>query len=296
MLEGAGCPAGRSRWQLRSSEGAIPWPVTIPIHPRLSINTISTLHWPLEEDLALLARLGARRFGFPLLKIEDDLGSGVEAIRDTGLEVACVAASTAEASLLEPADALAALRPAIDVAHELESPLCYFTTGRTPERMTTDDACAALVAALPRAVAYARERGVTLAIENNSVTNRSIGFVHTLPDAFHLAEETGVPICLELQNCWYERDLSRLFGENVSRLALVQVSDFRVGEALKMNRRVPGDGSMPLAWMIEQLLAAGYEGLFDIEVIGPAIDAEGPEAALRRSIDWLSEQLIEMGA
>jgi sugar phosphate isomerase/epimerase len=265
------------------------------MHPRISINTISSLAWPLADDLALLERLGARRFGFPLLKIEDDIASGVAAIRSAGLEVVCVAASTADASLLDSDSALEILKPAIDVAHELGSPLCYFTSGTTPERMTTDDACAALVSALTASVRYAAERGVSLAVENNSITTRKIGFVHTLLDAVRVAEEADIQVCLELQNCWYERDLSRLFRLHVSRLALVQVSDFRVGEALRLNRRVPGDGSMPLEWMIEQLLEAGYEGPFDIEVIGPSIDAEGPEAALRRSVDWLSERLTALG-
>ena len=266
------------------------------MHPRISINTISSLSWPLAEDLALLDRLDAPNFGFPLLKIEGDIAGGVAAIRATGRKVACVAASAADASLLDPDDALAVLRPAIDVAHELLSPICYFTTGRTPERMTTDDACAALVAALSPSVAYAAGKGVTLAVENNSVTTRRTGFVHTLPDAIRLAEEADIRICLELQNCWYERDLGRLFRQHVSRLGIVQVSDFRVGEALQLNRRVPGDGSMPLAWMIEELIEAGYRGLFEIELIGPSIDAEGPEAALRRSVEWLSERLTEYGA
>lgn len=266
------------------------------MHPRISINTISTLRWPLEDDLELLDRLGAPWLGFPSLKIEKDVAAGVTAIRRAGRRVSCVAASTAEASLLDAKSALAALRPAIDVAHAFESPLCYFTTGGTPERMTTDDACAALLAALPDSLAYAAERGVRLAIENNSVTNRDIGFAHTLPDSLRLADEAGIGVCLELQNCWYERDLARLFREHVARIALVQLSDFRVGEELRLNRRVPGDGSMPLAWMIERLLEAGYSGLFDIEVIGPSIDAEGPESALRRSAEWLSERLTEYAA
>lgn len=266
------------------------------MHPRVSINTISTLRWPLEDDLELLDRLDAPWLGFPLLKIEDDLEGGIAAIRRAGRPASCVAASTAEATLLDRESALAALRPAIDVAHALGSPLCYFTTGRTPERMTTDDACTALVAALPDSLAYAAQRGVRLAIENNSVTNRNLGFVHTLPDSFRLADEADIGICLELQNCWYERDLAHLFREHIGRIALVQVSDFRVGEDLRLNRRVPGDGSIPLAWMIERLLDAGYTGLFDIEVIGPHIDAEGPESALRRSGEWLSERLQEYGA
>jgi hypothetical protein len=48
--------------------------------------------------------------------------------------------------------------------------------------------------------------------------------------------------------------------------------------------------------MIRELLEAGYAGLFDIEVIGPSIDAEGPEPALRRSAEWLSRLLTEYGA
>jgi sugar phosphate isomerase/epimerase len=111
-----------------------------------------------------------------------------------------------------------------------------------------------------------------------------------------LAEEANIQICLELQNCWYERDLPRLFREHVSHIGIVQVSDFRVGEELRLNRRVPGDGSMPLAWMIGQLLEAGYRGLFDIEILGPSIEAEGPEEALRRSVEWLSDLLKEYGA
>jgi len=266
------------------------------MHPRISINTISTLAWPLAADLALLDRFGPCPFGFPLLKIEDDLDAGVAAIRRAGRKVACVAASSAAATLLDPGDALAVLRPAIDVAHALQSPLCYFTSGRAPERMTTDEACATFARALGPSVAHAASRGVRLAIENNSMTTRKTGFVHTLADSIWLAGEADIQICLELQNCWYERDLARMFREHVARIGLVQVSDFRVGEDLRLNRRVPGDGSMPLEWMIGALLEADYRGLFEIELIGPAIDAEGPESALRRSVDWLSERLTALGA
>ena len=266
------------------------------MHPRISLNTISSLTWSLERDLAMLDRLASPSFGFPLLKIEGDVASGVGHIRDSGRPVSCVAASTARASLLTSKDAFDALAPAIDVAHAVQSPLCYFTSGTTPERMSTDDARDALVAALPSSIEYARSKGVRLAIENNSVTNRSLGFVHTLVDTIRLCEQTDLEICLELQNCWYEADLPRLLHDHVARIGIVQVSDFRVGESLQLNRRVLGDGSMPLPWMIETLLDAGYEGIFDIEIIGPSIDDEGPESALRRSAEWLSERLEELGA
>jgi len=68
-----------------------------------------------------------------------------------------------------------------------------------------------------------------------------------------------------------------------------------VGEDIKFNRRVPGDGSMPLQWMLGLILDAGYTGFLDLEVLAPAIEAEGLGSAIQRSVKWLSEQLWSWG-
>ncbi len=266
------------------------------MHPRVSINALSSFKWPLANDLALMAELGVRHYGFPMLKIEQDVAGGIAAIRASGLDIACVAASTAGSSLLDPDAALSVLKPAIDTAAALGSRLCYFTSGTSPEGGTTDQACEALAVALQPARTYAAERGVTLAIENNSITTRHIGFVHTLRDTIQLAGEADIQICLELQNCWVERGLAELFRAHAGRFGIVQVSDYKVGEEMRLNRRVPGDGSIPLVWLIDQLLEAGYAGLFEIEVLGPHIETEGYAAAIRRSADWLSDLLDRRGA
>jgi sugar phosphate isomerase/epimerase len=266
------------------------------VHPRVSINTLSSFNWPLAQDLALLKELGARQFGFPMLKIDADVPGGIAAIRASGMNVASVAASASHSSLLEADAALNALKPAIDTASALGGPLCYFTSGTSPADTSTDALCAALATALQPANAYAAERGVRLAIENNSVTTRHMGFVHTIRDAIQLAGEADIQICLELQNCWVERGLPELFREHSGRFGVVQVSDYKVGEELRLNRRVPGDGSIPLVWLIEQLLEAGYAGLFEIEVLGPHIESEGYAPAIGRSAEWLSNLLDRLGA
>ena len=266
------------------------------MHPRVSINALSSFNWSLKHDLALMAELGVRHFGFPMLKIGADIPGGIAAVRESRLGVACVAASASNSSLIDADAALAVLKPAIDTAAVLGSPLCYFTSGKSPPGGTTDAACEALVSALQPARAYAAELGVRLGIENNSTTTRHIGFVHTLRDAIQLAEEADIDICLELQNCWLERGLAGLFHAHAGRLGIVQVSDYLVGEDMRLNRRVPGDGSIPLIWLIEQLLEAGYQGLFEIEILGPRIEEEGYAAAIRRSAEWLSNLLDRLGA
>jgi len=60
-------------------------------------------------------------------------------------------------------------------------------------------------------------------------------------------------------------------------------------------RRVPGDGNIPLKWLFAELLEAGYAGPLEVEIIGPAITAEGAESALRRTIDYLDDLLAELG-
>jgi len=264
------------------------------IHPRICINPISSMTWTLEQDLAFFESAGIEVVNVPFFKFRDRVQAGVEAIRKAGLKGASLA--TGGGSLIDSgAQTLSTLKASIDAASDLGCPSLYFVSGPTPPRMTTDDAYARLVECLAPANAYARDKGVRLAIEHTAIVTRAHGFVHTLADAVDLSRDADIGITLELQNCWYERHLERLFRENVSRFVIVQVSDFLVGEETKYNRRVPGDGSMPLEWLLGLLLDAGYQGYFDIEVLGPSIEAEGYESAIRRSVDWLTERLTAWG-
>jgi sugar phosphate isomerase/epimerase len=261
------------------------------MHPRISVNGMSTRTWGLAEDLAFYQAYGVARATFSFPKICGDPGGSIAAIGRSKVRPVLLAGNPATPLL----GGLEILKAPVDAAHDLNCPTFYSVTGAAPDHMSTDDAYAALLKALAPVTAYARSRGVRIAIENNSVATRSHGFVHCLADAADLARDADLDICLELQNCWYERRLPQLFKDNVDRFAMVQISDFRLGEELRLNRRVPGDGSIPLEWMIERFLEAGYGGLFDIEILGPHVEAEGYAAAIGRSVDWLTERLVCWG-
>lgn len=265
------------------------------IHPRISVTTISSWNWSVEQDIAYCRETGVHTIGVPTTKFGENAERDIEALRASGLRFTAISGGGA-VCLIESEDAmLAALKPAIDTASRLACPSLYFVTGSTPPRMPTDEAYAELIRSIPKARDYALGKGVRLAIEHNSISSRDIGFVHTLAGVADVCRATDIDICLELQNCWYEPELPRLFRENVERFCIVQVSDFLVGEALKFNRRVPGDGSMPLEWMIGEVLEAGYRGIFEIEILGPAIEEEGYVSAIGRSIEWLTERFTRWG-
>ena len=123
-----------------------------------------------------------------------------------------------------------------------------------------------------------------------------VGFVHTLRDAIDLARRLDTGVCMELNACWAERGLAETIRAGVDRIRLVQVSDFKVGTIASSQRLVPGDGDMPIARILRHVIDAGYAGVFDLELIGAAITAEGYDTAVPRAVDALGGLLTELGA
>jgi len=270
------------------------------VHPRLAVSMLSMWNWPVEQCVELLRELGVGSLGVFYSTIKQDPEQAAAAIAAAGLVCSNVTADCAGVSVIAPMDAagspaLRALKASIDFAAGQGGVPCYFCTGPSPARMPTDDAYDLLIPAMAPLADYAASVGVTLALEHNNASLRDAGFINTLHDCVEFSQATGIGICLELQNCWIERHLPRLFRQNVDRFAVAQVSDYLVGETSRLNRRVLGDGSMPIEWLLGLLLDAGYAGMFEIETVGPAIEQEGYASAVRRSVDWLNERLVKWG-
>jgi sugar phosphate isomerase/epimerase len=273
--------------------------MTGQVHPRISVSEISAWNWSLEQDISCLKQRGVGAIGILSRKVLPDLDASMAMLKASGLAVSCVASAPAENALLAmtdsgPSAALRTHKPAIDLAAVLGRP-CYFTSGVTPLRMPTDEAFNALVEAVQPVIAYAAEKGVRLALEHSNPSMRDIGFVNSLRDSIEFTKRTGIGIDLEIQNCWVERELPQMFRESIADIVLVQLSDYLIGEPTRMNRRVLGDGSIPLEWIIGRLFDAGYAGYLEIEILGPAIEAEGYDSSIARSIEWLNERLVKWG-
>ena len=119
---------------------------------------------------------------------------------------------------------------------------------------------------------------------------------HTLADTIALAELAGIGLCIEWHACWMEAGLKTLLRQAIPRTGLVQVSDYVLGDRTAPCRAVPGDGVIPLDRILGDVLDAGYEGVFDIELVGPRIVAEGARAATQRAAQRVSEILTRLGA
>jgi len=264
-------------------------------HPRLSVSLVCAARLALDEALGLVRSLGIEAISLTDARLGGDREAALATVRESGMRVASI--GTGGISLIDdPVSTLQRLTPVIEAAAALSCSEAFSVSGPAPDHMPTDHAFDRLAAMIGLARAHAIQQGVRLGIEHSSIATRGLGFVSSLRDACDLAEAGDLGVVVELQNCWYERELPQLFRRHHQRFQIVNVSDFRVGEELRLNRRVPGDGSIPLEWLIGELLDAGYDGMFDLEFLGPAIEAEGYSGAIARGTDWLAERLTRWGA
>jgi len=265
-------------------------------HPRLSANAMCSFTWSFEQDLALWADMGVRHAGLLAFKLADAPADKMARLNAAGIRASTVITSAFE--LRDPlswAKTQTEHRQLIDLVAETGGRSVYFTPGRTtgaPWR----DVLALFAEAVAPTVAHAKERGVLAAIEPSLRT--SVSFVNTLRDAVDVAERTGIGLIADFGNMWMERDFREVLHRAMPHIALMQIGDVIIGSGGKPppgGRVHIGDGELPLHRMMQDVLDAGYDGPFDLEVVGPDIHADCDEAALRRGIGLASALLSDLG-
>jgi sugar phosphate isomerase/epimerase len=259
----------------------------------ISVNPFSSVRQTFEQDLALWSALGFEHVGVSTAKTAGMVPAMVRSrLDDNGLTAAYVvhplqAAVGDDTAWQKEVDQLL---HSIDLADAVGASSVYFPSG-SQGLLSWSWAARQLADRLAPVVDRARRSGVAVAVETVHSSRPELGFVHSVLDAIALAEQAGTTICLDLYVSWGDRGLSALAEQHLALITLVQVSDYRFGDLTQPARRVPGDGDLPLRTVVRELVAAGYTGSVDLELLGPDIEAEGYEAALRRGSAWLHETL-----
>lgn len=266
------------------------------MHRRLSVNSLSAIKWSFEQNLQLWQELGVRNAGLLITVLEDDISGKLARLRAAEIAVSTVVCGSIPLSKPHEWDqARANINNLLDAVAAVGGNCVYFPPGRTtgaPWR----DVFATFAEAIAPCVDYAKTRGVRLAFEPSLRTDAS--FVNTLRDAVDIAEYTSLGLVVDFGNCWMERDLREVLQRAAPHIALVQIDDVIIGGNGKPNpggRVHIGEGELPLKRLMHDIIDTGYQGLFDLEVLGPAIEAEGYDTALRRGVKSASAFLDEMG-
>jgi sugar phosphate isomerase/epimerase len=261
---------------------------------RVSVSAVSSWRASFEDDLALWDRLGVRYAGLSLRKCEVvGLDVAVDRVRSAGLRVS----NFVECGWCELANPQTwpeyqrRMVAALAAMNALDAPVLVLTTGPAGP-LEWEAAATALAEVLAPVAAAARESGARIAIENTSPMRLDLSFTTTLRDTVDLADQLDTAVCVELSSCWAERGFEATVARAGGRIGHVQISDASVASLTTPDRLVPGDGDVPLARRVAALLALGYSGAFELEMVGPRIEREGYEPAIARALARTRELLV----
>lgn len=252
------------------------------LHPRLSVNSLSSISQSLEQDVRMWHELGIDNVGLVSPKLEA-----------TNWDAELVVAANLRVSSIAIEERV--INDALRFAATVGAGTVYLTTGGVGA-MPWEKAANRFCERIRPAAALAEEMGVGLAVEPTIALRSDLSFLFTFRDAVDLARDASISVVLDLYSSWFERDLPHLVRENLDVLALVQICDYSYGAFSTPDRSVIGDGDLPLKRLLGEVLEAGYKGVFDIEILGPRIEAEGYRSAIGRSIAQAGELLEQLGA
>lgn len=271
------------------------------MHERISFDSLCFPTSSLQQVKDYWHQLGARRVSILALQltpeavpeIRDILASGPFRLKTIAGHIFMPGAlSRREEDWVGPRERLNTL---IDLAAEVGAHSIYMLTGGHGS-LTWEEAAECFSRAIAPCVDRAGHKGVALCIETASWVYADIHLAHTLRDAVTLIEMAGIGINIDLLSSWTEAGLRETIERAITRCHLVQVSDYVYGDRSFPCRAVPGDGALPLERLIGWILEAGYEGAFDLELLGPRIDQEGQFEAVRRAGENMTKILESLGA
>jgi sugar phosphate isomerase/epimerase len=248
------------------------------VEPRVSVSQITTVRSSFADDVRLYAEAGLDGIGV----WESKLGEGsdaeaLEALGASGLESA--AAVPAIPSILplpllggpeEPAERVESLCASIERLAPFRPSGIVCLTG-TAEGRDPDEARSIVVDGLRTIAREADRLGVRIALEPYQRDGGEQWTIATsIPETVALIEDAGDPPSLGIQfDVWHLWNTPSLFDDiasEVGRFAGVHVCDVREPTRGWADRALPGEGAANVPDILRALDAAGWDGLYDIEI------------------------------
>ena len=126
--------------------------------------------------------------------------------------------------------------------------------------------------------------------------NADIHMAHTLADTIRSGRDRGIGVCIDLHACWMEGGLARTIGRAMPITGLVQVSDYVLGDRARPAGRCRATARSRSNGCSATSSTPVTTGVFDLELVGPRIEAEGARRATTPRSGEPVEMLTKLGA
>jgi sugar phosphate isomerase/epimerase len=245
---------------------------------QLSISETTTYRWSFEEDVAGYAAAGIPAMGAWRQKLSDcGQSRALELLDQSGLKVSHLLwaggftgsdGRTYRESVEDAADALR-------TAARLGAPSLVVYSGARAGH-THSHARRLIQSALTELLPTAAELGVALAVEPmHPGCAAECTFLTSVDDVLAVLDAVGsehVKIVLDTYHLGQDPDFVDRIPEIAPHLALVQLGDAKHPPDGEQNRCLLGQGTVPLADIVAALKTAGYDGYYDVELLGEEIE------------------------
>jgi len=247
--------------------------------PRLSINELTTYRWSFEEDIEHYKAAGIQSLAVWRHKLSDfGEEKGIELLIESGLTVSSLqwAGGFTGSDGQSHQDSIADARSAIQLAAEMRAD-CLTVYSGSRAGHTNNHARRLLTGAIKNLLPIACEFGVPLAIE--PMPSRCASewtFLTDIDETLELLDQFDSPqlkLVFDTSHFGHNEAICSRLGELAQRIGIVHLADAKEPICCEQNRCRLGEGSIPLDCMISSLVRGGYDGYFDVKLMGEEIEA-----------------------
>ena len=261
---------------------------------RLAVSELTTLRWTFEEDVEHYAAAGLSGIGVWRHKLAD-VGDekGIDMLLAAGLAVSSLqwAGGFTGSDGRSHEDSLEDACQAVRLASAMQAS-CLLVHSGARGTHTFKHARRLFREALNELLPFAEDHEVTLAIEPMHGCGADWTFLSCLDETLAIADSYDSPflrIALDTYHWGHEPSLLARLPQIAPRIALVQLGDARQPLGGEPNRCQLGDGLLPLRSIINALTVYGYDGFYEVELMGEEIEAADYQEVLTRSCRTFNE-------
>ena len=244
----------------------------------LSMNEMTTFRWSFEEDVHHYRNAGIDAIAIWRQKLSDyGEEKGIELLAESGLSVSALswAGGFTGSDGRSYRESIVDAREAIGLASDLRAGCLILYSGSRAGH-TRNHARRLFHNALKELAPVAAERDVVLAIEPmhagcSAEWTFLTGADETL-DIIHSMDSSHIRMAFDVYHLGQDPAVLERLPQYVPLLGLVQLGDARRPPNGEQNRCRLGEGIVPLREILDVLKSAGYDGYYDVELMGEDLD------------------------